>query len=108
VVEEQPPVGEKSVVTKRSTRLTFAPSTNTGPKEHKIVVRQGEVPSKKLVLKLVDLKDELDHVTKRIMSGLAVEAEDWKTVRKRTGQLEHVFGMVEFEWDNEEKQATEP
>ena len=38
----------------------------------KIVVRQNEAPSKRLVLRMMELQDELNHVTERITSGLNV------------------------------------
>ena len=71
-----------------------------GQSYRKIVVRQSEAPSKRLIIKMIQLQDELDHVTGRITSGLNVEPDDWESVRKCTNKLEDLFSMVEFEWDD--------
>ena len=73
----------------------------TGRRPRRIVLREGEAPAKRLVLKLIELKDELDHVTKRITSGLNVETSDWELVKSLTVQLETVFKAVEFDWQKD-------
>jgi hypothetical protein len=66
----------------------------------KIVIKQGEAPSRRLILKMVDLHDHLEQVTTRIMSGLQVPEEDWEQVRRMTGTLEDTFqDHVEFAWE---------
>jgi hypothetical protein len=96
-------------------RVTFhqskqdAPKTDDGQQKSTdpelFVVRQGETPCKTLVLKMVDLKDELDHVTNQVMSGLNVEPKDWKAVRKRTQRLGALFEKMEFDFEQENEKA---
>jgi hypothetical protein len=72
-------------------------------KSRKIVIREHAVPSKQLILRMIDLQGELDMINRRIMSGLSVEKEEWETVRRLTSKLEHTFENVEFEWEGGSK-----
>ena len=66
----------------------------------RIIVRQGEAPSKRLILRMMELQDELGYVNKRITSGLNIEPEDWELVRKNTNELQALFQTkVEFDWE---------
>mmetsp|Transcript_41862 Transcript_41862/g.100496 ORF Transcript_41862/g.100496 Transcript_41862/m.100496 type:complete len:889 (-) Transcript_41862:851-3517(-) len=67
-------------------------------KKGKIIVREGETPSRKLTVKMFDLQTDLDHIMQQIMSGLAVDRSDWEAVRKATGQLDECWSLVEFDW----------
>lgn len=69
----------------------------------KIVVREHAVPSKQLVLRMIDLQAELDMINNRIMSGMNVEKGEWESVRRLTSKLELTFDNVEFEWEREEE-----
>ena len=61
-----------------------------------IVVHTQETPSRQLILRMVDLREELDKINSRIMSGLAVSQEDWNAVRKLAGDA---FEDVIFDWE---------
>jgi hypothetical protein len=66
--------------------------------KRKIVIREGEVPSKKLTVKMLDLQSELDHVIQQIMSGMAVDKSNWEAVRDTTAELDEVWSLVKFDW----------
>jgi hypothetical protein len=72
-------------------------------KSRKIVIRERAVPSKQLTLRMIDLQGELDMINKRIMSGMSVDKEEWKIVRRLTHKLEQTFENVEFEWETKPK-----
>lgn len=72
--------------------------TKNQRKSCNIVVREGETPSKRLTVKMLDLQSELDHVIQQIMSGLAVDKSDWEAVRRTTAQLDEVWSLVQFDW----------
>lgn len=65
----------------------------------KILVREGEAPSRKLTVKMLDLQSELDHVIQQIMSGMAVEKKNWEQVRDCTIELDEVWSLVQFDWE---------
>ena len=66
----------------------------------RIVVSEEETPARRLVLKMLDLQDQLEAVSNKIMSGVAVTQKDWDVVTKLTANLEHTFSNdVKFEWD---------
>ena len=71
---------------------------------NRIVVSKNEAPARRLVLKMVDLQEQLNLVNERIMSGLAVSEDDWTLLRSMTGKMGATFhDEVEFEWEREEK-----
>jgi hypothetical protein len=67
----------------------------------RLMIREGEVPSRRLTIKMLDLQDELDVVTNRIMSGLEVARGDWENVRRYTEQLDEIFSLVRFDWESQ-------
>lgn len=65
----------------------------------KIVVSPEETPPRRLVLKMVDLQEELAAVNKNIMSGLAVKTEAWDAVVDLVTRIEKNFREdVVFSW----------
>lgn len=64
------------------------------------LIREGEVPSRRLTVQMLDLQDELDLITNRILSGLEVARGDWERVRHNTEQLDEVFSLVRFDWES--------
>jgi len=70
----------------------------------RIVVTEDETPARRLVLKMLDLQDQLEAVNNKIMSGLAVTQQDWKVITKLTTKLDKTFSEeVEFEWEVERR-----
>lgn len=66
----------------------------------RIIVKADETPARRLVLKMLDLQDELNTVNNKIMSGQAVTPEDWAAISDRTRRFERMLANdVEFEWD---------
>ena len=81
----------KMFLKKRSSRNGFALP--------KIVVSPEETPPRRLVLKMVDLQEELAAVNKNIMSGLAVKPEAWDSVVDLVTRIEKNFREdVVFSW----------
>ena len=70
----------------------------TSTKKGKIIVREGETPSRKLTVKMLDLQTDLDHIMQQIMSGLAVDRSEWEAVRTATAKLDECWSLVEFDW----------
>jgi hypothetical protein len=69
---------------------------------NKILVKCDEPPARRLVLKMVDLQEQLAAVNERIMSGVVVSEEEWTTVRKLANRLGSTFNDdVDFAWENE-------
>ena len=83
------------------------------PREHRrrrrrlanrMVVTEDETPARRLVLKMLDLQDQLEAVNNKIMSGVAVTQEDWGVITKLTGKLDRTFtNEVEWEWEEAKK-----
>lgn len=66
----------------------------------RIIVTENETPARRLVLKMLDLHDQLEALNNKIMSGLTATEEDWNVVTKLTSRLDRTFtDEVEFEWD---------
>jgi hypothetical protein len=73
----------------------------------KILVECDETPTRRLVLKMVDLQEELAAVNDRIISGAAVSEEEWTSVRDLIGVLGSTFrDDVDFAWENEKDGPT--
>ena len=71
---------------------------------NRMVVTEDETPARRLVLKMLDLQDQLEAVNNKIMSGLAVTQEDWGVITKLTGKLDRTFtNEVEWEWEEAKK-----
>jgi hypothetical protein len=71
-----------------------------------IRVKCDETPARRLVLKMVDLQEQLLAVNGRIMSGLAVSEEEWIAVRELTSKLGATFNDdVDFTWENNRKEG---
>jgi hypothetical protein len=69
---------------------------------HRILVKCDEPPARRLVLKMVDLQEQLAAVNERIMSGVVVSEDDWTTVRQLANRLGSAFNDdVDFAWENE-------
>ena len=69
-----------------------------------IIVTEDETPARRLVLKMLDLQDQLEAVNNKIMSGIAVSKDDWGVITKLTSRLDRTFDEeVEFEWDIERR-----
>jgi hypothetical protein len=68
----------------------------------RILVQCDEPPSRRLLLKMVDLQEQLSAINSRIMSGIAVSEEEWNTVRKLSSKLGSTFNDdVDFAWDSD-------
>jgi len=82
--------------------------TKRGAKDRKrtgIVVSSDEAPSRRLLLKMVDLQEQYNRVTQQIMSGTSVSQRDWEKVRFVTARVGRLFeNDVSFAW---EEQTTE-
>jgi len=90
----------KMFLRKRSSRYGFA--------QPKIIVSPEEMPPRRLVLKMVDLQEELASVNKNIMSGLAVKPEAWDAVVDLVTRIAKNFReYVVFSWLPEVQQAQE-
>jgi hypothetical protein len=81
--------------------LNSLPSRRTLP--NTILVQCDETPALRLVLlKMVDLQEQLVAVNGRIMSGLAVSERDWIAVRELTSKLGATFNDdVDFAWEEQ-------
>jgi hypothetical protein len=72
----------------------------------KILVQCDETPARRLVLKMVDLQEELTAVNDHIMSGVAVSEQEWTSVRELIGTLGSTFhDDVDFAWENNKKEG---
>jgi hypothetical protein len=72
-----------------------------------MLVKCDEPPSRRLLLKMVDLQEELSAVTSRVMSGIAVSEEEWNTVRELSSKLGSTFNDdVDFAWDSDRADVT--
>lgn len=72
----------------------------------RIVVTQDETPSRRLVLKMIDLQNNLARVNLRIMSGTAVSEDEWETLRRMSTKLGSTFkNEVEFSWQRGTEKA---
>jgi hypothetical protein len=72
----------------------------------RILVKCDEPPARRLVLKMVDLQEQLAVVNDRIMSGVVVSEEGWTTVRRLANRLVSTLNDdVDFSWENEEREA---
>jgi len=71
-----------------------------GSKKKEIVIDSSKAPSRRLLLKMVDLQEHYGRLTQRIMSGMAVSQEDWEHARSLTGRVGHIFNdEVVFAWE---------
>jgi 7 transmembrane sweet-taste receptor of 3 GCPR len=94
----QPP---KSVVSKSPKRPAQEPQKRLSDR---IFVTEDETPARRLVLRMLDLQDQLEEINNKIMSGFAVTHEEWSLVTKLTSKLDKTFKTeVEFEWDTEQR-----
>lgn len=70
----------------------------------RMVVTEDETPARRLVLKMLDLQDQLEAVNNKIMSGEAVPKDEWRVITKLTEKLDRTFNEeVEFEWETVKK-----
>jgi hypothetical protein len=69
---------------------------------NRILVKCDEPPARRLVLKMVDLQEQLAAVNERIMSGVVVSEDEWTTLRQLANRLGSAFNDdVDFAWENE-------
>ncbi len=70
---------------------------------HPIPISDDETPSRRLVLRMVDLHLVLSRVNQRILSGLVVNHDDWKFLQEASIDLGNIFGdEVVFQWEQDE------
>ena len=70
---------------------------------HQIAICDDETPSRRLVLRMVDLHLVLSRVNQRILSGLAVSHDDWKRLQELSIDLGITFeDEVKFQWEQED------
>jgi hypothetical protein len=75
----------------------------------RILVQCDEPPSRRLLLKMVKLQEQLSEINSRIMSGLAVSEEEWNTIRTMSSKLGSTFtDDVDFAWDSDRADAHAP
>jgi len=72
---------------------------NAGKKPH-FVIESDQAPSRRVLLKMVDLQEHLNRITQRIMSGMAVSEEDWEQARSLGGKFGSMMNDdVAFSWE---------
>jgi hypothetical protein len=74
---------------KGSSELPLVDRTNnTSHRHHPILISDDETPTRRLVLRMVDMQFVLNRVNERILSGLVVShEEDWKTLQEFSVEL---------------------
>ena len=66
-----------------------------------VVIKRDTTPSRRLVLKMLDVQSHLAHMNERIMSGLSVSEEDWDQARLLSMNLGKTFTQdVTFDWES--------
>ena len=70
-------------------------------RSERIIVKANEAPSRRLVLRMLNLQETLETVTTRIMSGYRIGEDEWESVRKRANQLGVTLDGVEFEYESQ-------
>lgn len=60
-------------------------------------VTSGKPPSKALVIRMLDLQQQLDRVNQQIMTGMSVDPKEWEAVQKLNTRLERMLSSTEFE-----------
>jgi hypothetical protein len=74
-----------------------------------IMVQCDEAPARRLVLKMMNLQEQLVAVNGRIMSGIQVSERDWIAVRELTSKLGATFNdEVNFSWENNMPEGPAP
>jgi hypothetical protein len=88
---------------KGSSELPLDRTNNPRHRHHPILISDDETPTRRLVLRMVDLQFVLNRVNERILSGLVVSHEDWKTLQEFSIELGTVFSdEVKFKWESDE------
>jgi hypothetical protein len=110
-VSPLPPPGSSSrpkPLNEKSFRQSVASlPSRTRSLSSKILVHCDETPARRLVLKMVHLQEELTAVNDRIISGVAVSEEEWRSVRDLIGTLESTFhDDVDFAWEKKKDGPT--
>jgi cadmium resistance protein CadD (predicted permease) len=83
-------------------RLSSLPSKRRNL-SNRILVKCDEPPARRLVLKMVDLQEQLAVVNDRIMSGVVVSEEGWTSVRRLANRLVSTLNDdVDFSWEENE------
>ncbi|CAB9525103.1 DEP [Seminavis robusta] len=69
------------------------------PSLERMRVAPDETPARRLVLRMIDLQEQLSSVTYKVMSGLAVSEDDWDLLTSLNEKLYTTFEKdVEFSW----------
>lgn len=75
--------------------------------EEKIVISEKEPPSRRLLLRMIDVQRLLKQVNTTLTAGSAVPRDEWELLRKATIELGGVFhDNVEFEWDMDQQNGS--
>uniref|UniRef100_A0A7S3DMP9 G-protein coupled receptors family 3 profile domain-containing protein n=1 Tax=Entomoneis paludosa TaxID=265537 RepID=A0A7S3DMP9_9STRA len=101
----------KGVVFSKSTRpgdvSTTSRKKNSSKRRpgHEILIELDQAPSRRLLLKMVDMQERVGRVTQRIMTGMAVSKVDWEEARSLTSRVGNMFQEeVVFGWENVHQQ----
>lgn len=103
--ETQPASGEVRRPPKVKIEVPKGASSKSGKKiselrKPEITIEPDKAPSRRLLLKMVDLQEHLGRVTQRIMSGMAVSEADWEHARSLGGRFGHLMNdQVQFSWE---------
>lgn len=74
-----------------------------------IRVQSDEAPSRRLILKMVNLQEQVTLLNRRIISGLAVHEEEWVALRFMVLELAKTFeNDVKFAWETAVEQEPVP
>ena len=84
-----------------TTKTMRACPSSLDTSKRRISIRQGKEPSKMVVLRMIDLQHELEHVNKQVMSGRNVGPQDWQSLRKLTERMNGVFQIVDFDFEEQ-------
>jgi hypothetical protein len=71
--------------------------------QQRLVLTPDETPPRRIVLKMVDLQEQLTDMNTKIMTGLSVKEHEWDNVCHIIGKLEKMFREdVKFSWRTED------
>ena len=74
----------------------------------KIAISEHKPPSRRLLLRMIDVQRMLKQVNTTLTAGSAVPRGEWELLREATIELGGVFDDdVEFEWDNEHQDGSQ-
>ena len=68
--------------------------------EDKIKISETETPSRRLLLRMIDVQQLLKKVNQALLGGMPVSREEWDQIREASIELGGVFEEdVEFDWE---------